>query len=134
MSRFTDATYEVTRLFKNGRPIVRLTSPMRYEVDFLGSGWHVDADVGFETDLTSVPVLPRWIKRHSLGRAAWRARARLAKRLARASVPHDACRQHEKRSKFIGDYVFWEAMGVDKVSEPLRTIAMLLALFNFSRH
>lgn len=57
----------------------------------------------------------------------------VARRLARAAFVHDSCRQNPLMPKLIGDYAFWEAMGVDHVPEPLRTAATLAALLNFNR-
>lgn len=133
MSRFTDATYVITDLHARGRPVVRLTSPMVYEVDYLGSGWLVTAPVGFTTDMASLPLIPKWMMRFAWGRWLSEQRSYVALLLARASVPHDACRRDKKRSKWLGDYVFWEAMGVDRVPMPLRLAATLVVLLNFTR-
>lgn len=107
---------------------MRLTSPMVYEIGYLGSGWLLTAPAGFETDLTSVPLLPTWAPR-------WLVRFRdyVADRLARASVPHDLCRSDARCPKLTGDGIFWEAMGADDVPAWLRISAFLLALFNFGR-
>lgn len=140
MSRFTDATYVVTDSRKRGRKVVCLTSPMAYEIGYLGSGWMIAERPGFCSDLTSVPRISRWFARllirtglRGLLRQIRRFLAYVAKRLARSALVHDACRSNPKMPKLIGDYAFWEAMGVDEVPEPLRTVAAGLALLNFTR-
>lgn len=93
---------------------------MVYEVDFLGSGWLVEAAPGFCCDLASVPS---WLP----------GRVWIAEQLARAAIPHDVMRRDRRRSKFVGDWVFFEAMGVDRVPLWLRLIAFAGVLLNFSR-
>jgi hypothetical protein len=125
MSRFTDATWEDTgRLNDRGRPVYRLTSPLAYEIGFLGSGWVIEAPAGFETDLASVPT---WLLRRSWGR-------RTAERFALPSVVHDQARSDPRMPKLLGDYVFFEAAGVLGISIALRLIAYAGVLLNFSRH
>ena len=139
MSRYTEATYVVVEgRTKGGRPVVCLTSPMRYEVLFLGSGWVVDAPIDYCTDLASLPVIREaWLEHPRWGRF-WRwVKARrdwIAGKLARASIPHDRLREDQRWPKWVGDYVFWEAMGVDRVPAWLRLLATVVVLFNFSRH
>lgn len=123
MSRFTDARYDLTGGVERGRPVVCLTSPLAYEVGFLGSGWVVEAPAGFCCDLASVPA---WTLRFGWGR-------RLAARLARASIPHDLMRRDPRWSKLLGDYVFFEALGVDGVPAGERWLAFALVLMNFRR-
>lgn len=123
MSRFTAATYDVTTDRKGGRPVVCLTSPLVYEVGFLGSGWAITAPAGFCTDLAS---LPRWTQRFRWGR-------RLADKLARASIVHDLLRGDLRVGKLTGDLIFFEAMGVDRVRLAWRLVALGAVLFNFNR-
>lgn len=128
MSRFTEATYDLTARQKRGRVVVRLTSPFVYEIGYLGSGWKLTAGPGFETDLASVPVLPSWAPR-------WLCRFRdwVAHKLARSAIPHDLCRSDPRCPKLVGDGIFWEAMGVDDVPMWVRFPAFVLVLFNFGR-
>jgi len=140
VSRFTEATYEVIpSRFKGGRPMVRLTSPMRFDVVFLGSPWPVEAGAGYCTDLASVPVLPpEWLRHEGRWGQFWRwvdrRRTWVADRLARSSVPHDVMREDRRWPKWITDLVFIEAMWVDRVPLWLIILAGLMALLNFSRH
>lgn len=128
MSRFTDATFRVTEQRQRGRVVVELTSPLVYEIGYLGSGWKLSAGVGFRTDYASVPVLPSWSPRWLLRLRDW-----IADKLARASVPHDLCRSNRKCPKLVGDLIFLEAMGVDKVPAVLRWLAFIVVLLNFTR-
>lgn len=123
MSRFTEAAYVVTGRSVRGRPEVRLTSPLAYEVGFLGSGLVIEAPAGFVCDLVSQPA---WTLRFAWGR-------RVAARLARASIPHDLMRRDRRWPKLLGDYVFFEAMGVDAAPPLLRWSAFALVLMNFRR-
>jgi hypothetical protein len=129
VSRFTEATFEVTARKQRGRVVVRLTSPFAYEVGYRGSGWTLWARAGFETDFASIPVLPSWTPR-------WIRRARdwTADKLARSAVAHDLCRLDPRVPKLTGDLIFLEAMGVDRVPLPLRLVAFAAVLLNFSRH
>lgn len=119
MSRFTDAGWVFTGGTVRGRAVIRLLTPLVYEVDYLGSGWTVTAEAGFECDGPSVPfwVLPVI----PLGR------------MARASIVHDRIRSDPRRSKFLGDLIFFEAMGVEGAPLFWRWIAFGAALMNFSR-
>jgi hypothetical protein len=119
MSRFTDAAFAFTGKTRRGRPIMRLTTPLAYEVDYLGSGWVVAAPVGFETDGPSVP----W----------WAVRLLPVGMMVRASIVHDKLRSEPRRSKLLGDLIFFEAMGVDGVPLFWRLIAFVGVLLNFSR-
>lgn len=101
---------------------------MIYEVGFLGSGWLITAPVGFETDLASVPILPRWSPRWLV-----RARDRLADQLARAAIPHDLCRSERRLSKIKGDLIFLEAMAVDNVPRWIRWPAFVAVVLNQGR-
>lgn len=123
MSRFTDAAWFEAGAKPNGRPIYCLTSPLAYEVGFLGSGWTITADVGFCTDLASMPV---WFARTSVGR-------QLGGRIARAAIVHDRMRHDARWPKLLGDYVFFEAMGVDRVPMAWRLICFAAVLLNFRR-
>lgn len=123
MSRFTDARYEVTADRRNGRPVVCLTSPLAYEVGFLGSGWAIEAPVGFSTDLAS---LPGWTQRFRWGR-------RLADKLARSAIVHDLLRTDRRVGKVTGDLIFFEAMGVDRVRFAWRLVALAAVLTNQNR-
>lgn len=123
MSRFTDATYVVTEGRRNGRPVVCLTSALTYEVGFLGSGWLVSAPIGFCTDLASIP---RWTQRFRWGR-------RLADKLARSAIVHDLLRADRRVGKLTGDFIFFEALGVDRVRLAWRLVALAAVLTNFNR-
>lgn len=123
MSRFTEATYDVTADRRHGRPVVCLSSPLHYEVGFLGSGWAVTAPAGFCTDLAS---LPRWTQRFRWGR-------RLADKLARSAIVHDLLRADLRVGKVTGDLVFFEAMGVDRVRLAWRLVALAGVLLNGNR-
>lgn len=123
MSRYTEATYVLTGDTKQGRPVVCLTSPLVYEIGYLGSGWKVSAPIGFCTDLASVPG---WVLRFGWGR-------RLARKLARSSIVHDLLRQDRRVPKPTGDVIFLEAMGVDGVRLSWRVVAFLAVLLNFRR-
>ena len=123
MSRFTKATYDLTGVSVRGRPQVCLTSPLVYEVGFLGSGWRVTAPAGFCTDLASLPL---WLARTAVGR-------RLASQLVRAAIVHDQLRQDRRWPKLLGDYAFWEAMGVDGVGLGWRIVMGLAVLVNGQR-
>lgn len=123
MSRFTEAAFHFTGEMKNGRPLFCLTTPLVYEVGFLGSGWRVTAPAGFCTDLASLPL---WLARTGVGK-------RLGRQLVRSAIVHDVLRQDRRWSKLLGDYVFWEAMGVDGVALGWRAICGLAVLVNFRR-
>ena len=122
MSRFTEATWEANGETVRGRPIVCLTSPLAYQVGFLGSGWTIEASAGFCTDLASIPA---FILRTGWGK-------RLADEIARSAIVHDRMRLGAW-PKLLGDYVFYEAMGVDGVPHILRVAAFLAVLVNFNR-
>jgi hypothetical protein len=124
MSRFTEASFTLTGDLKNGRPVAVLTSDLVYEVGHLGSGWIVKAKAGFRTDLASLPL---WLLRTGEGK-------QLSRQLARAAIVHDVMRAERKWPKFLGDYVFWEAMAVDSVPLGWRWICGLSVLLNFSRY
>ncbi len=124
MSRFTAAAWVRNGETRNGRPIYCLTSPLAYEVGFLGSGWAVTAPVGFCTDLAS---LPGWFARTAAG-------TRLADRIARSAVVHDQLRADRRWPKLLGDYVFFEALGVDRVPLGWRLICFVAVALNFSRY
>lgn len=119
MSRFTDAVFTWTGATIHGRAEIRLLSPLAYEVDFIGSGWVVEAPAGFSCDGPSVP--------------AWALRFLPVGRMARSSVVHDQMRRDRRRSKLLGDYVFFEAMGVEGVAMHWRLIAFCCVLLNFRR-
>lgn len=123
MSRFTEATYDITGDRRNGLPVVCLSSPLTYEVDYLGSGWAVTAPVGFCTDLAS---LPQWTQRFRWGR-------RLAEKLARSAIVHDLLRADLRVSKITGDLIFFEALGVDRVRLAWRLVALAGVLLNGNR-
>ena len=123
MSRFTAAQYDLTGETKNGRPVVCLTTSLDYHVGFLGSGWVITAPAGFCCDLASLPI---WFARTKAGR-------RLADLIARSAIVHDRMRQDRNWPKVLGDYVFLEAMGVDRVPLGWRLIAFAAVLLNFNR-
>jgi hypothetical protein len=97
---------------------------MTYEVGHLGSGIPITAPAGFCTDLASLPI---WTQRFKWGR-------RLARKLARASIVHDLLRSDRRWSKWTGDAIFLEAMGVDGVRPAWRIVAFMAVLINFSRY
>jgi len=117
-----------------GRPVFILKTDMVFEVGFLGSGWEVRSKAGCKTDLASLPRLPAWLGDYGLGRVLIRRWAWAADRLSRASIPHDELRRDRRWPKIWTDYVFWDAATVDKVPLPLRLIATLFVLLNFSRN
>ena len=78
---------------------------------------------GFCTDLTSLPL---WFAQTSLG-------SRLGTRIAHAAVVHDRMRNDRRWPKLLGDYVFFEAVGVDDFSLGWRLIAFAAVLLNFNR-
>ncbi len=123
MSRFTEACYDLSGGYVRGRPLVCLTTPLTYEVGYLGSGWALTAPEGFCTDLAS---LPGWALRFEWGR-------RLARKLARSSIVHDLLRSDRRVPKLTGDVVFLEAMGVDDVRLSWRIVAFVAVLLNFNR-
>lgn len=123
MSRFTEAAYDLTGETKNGRPLVCLTSPLAYEVGFLGSGWTITAPAGFCTDLASIPAF--------ILRTGWGER--LAAEIARSAIVHDRMRSDTRWPKLLGDYAFFEAMGVDGVPLHKRLICLAAVLLNFNR-
>ncbi len=143
MSRFTEAAFRFTGETKNGRPIACLTTDMVYEVGFLGSGWRVTAPAGFCTDLASLPVVRkpprRWRRQWLLRRVALvfnrvrRRLRRLGRQMVRAAIVHDQLRQDARWPKLLGDYAFWEAMGVDGVALGWRVVCGLAVLMNFRR-
>ena len=124
MSRFTEAAFRFTGETKNGRPIACLTTDLVYEVGFLGSGWRVTAPDGFCTDLASLPL---WLARTAIGQ-------RLGRQMVRAAIVHDQLRQDARWPKLLGDYAFWEAMGVDGVAPGWRVVCGLAVLVNFRRN
>lgn len=123
MSRFTAAQYDLTGETKNGRPVVCLTTPLDYQVGFLGSGWTITAPKGFCSDLAS---LPAWFARSVIGR-------RLGDQIARAAIVHDRMRNDTRWPKLLGDYVFFEAMAVDRVPLGWRIVFFAAVLVNFNR-
>jgi hypothetical protein len=124
MSRFTEARFVVTRELKNGRPLAVLTTDFVYEVGHLGSGWRVKALAGFKTDLASLPM---WLLRTGEGK-------QLSRKITRSAIVHDLLREDLRFSKLLGDYVFWEAMTVDKVPLIWRIACFLAVLMNFNRY
>lgn len=122
MSRFTKATYE---LLPNGR--ARLTSDLVYEVGHLGSGWKIIVLKNFETDFVSPRWLSKILSKSKPGR-------KILESLTRAAIVHDSLRVDIRVPKLLGDYIFFEAAGVDKTPTLIRYIAFLLVLLNFSRY
>ena len=119
MSRFTEAAWAWTGETILGRAEIRLLSPLVYEVGRLGSGWRIEAPAGFTCDGPSVPAIAlRWLP---IGR------------MARASVIHDVMRRDRRWSKWWGDLVFFEAMGVEGVGLFWRLVAVAAVLINFRR-
>lgn len=53
--------------------------------------------------------------------------------VARAAIVHDLMRNDTRWPKLLGDYVFLEAMGVDRVPLGRRLIAFVAVLLNFNR-
>ncbi len=143
MSRFTEAGWAATGDLKSGRPLYGLTTPLVYEVGFKGSGWEVAAPEGFRTDLASLPIVPRppvsWRRNALLRRVQLvvnrirRRLRRLARQLVRAAIVHDRLRQDRRWPKLLGDYVFWEAMGVERMALGWRVVCALAVLVNFNR-
>lgn len=119
MSRFTDAAFTWTGETIHGRAEIHLLAGLAYEVGFLGSGWLIEAPAGFRCDGPSVP--------------GWALRFLPIGRMARASVVHDRMRRDRRWPKLLGDYAFFEAMGVEGVAMHWRLIAFLCVLLNFSR-
>lgn len=119
MSRFTAAVVTWTGGTISGRAEICLLSPLVYEVDFLGSGWVVEAPAGFCCDGPSVP--------------GWALRFLPIGQMMRSAVVHDRMRKDLRRSKLWGDVVFLEAMGVEGVRIHWRVIAFLCVLANFNR-
>lgn len=72
------------------------------------------------------PSLPIWFAGTRTGR-------RLASRIARASIVHDRMRSDREWPKLLGDYVFFEAMGVDGVALGWRLVCFAAVLVNFRR-
>jgi hypothetical protein len=124
MSRFTDAKWVGTGETVRGRPEVSLTTPLAYEIGYLGSGWVIKAEAGFRTDLASFPA---WAMRIGWVR-------RLAERFALASVVHDKARSDKRLSKLFGDYLFFESSGALSIGLGWRIVAFIAVLLNFSRH
>jgi hypothetical protein len=122
MSRFTEAQFI---LLPDGR--AQLTSDLVYEVDYLGSGWYITAEAYFISDLVS----PRWLQK-LLSRTKFTRN--ILRQMARSAILHDKLRVDPRRSKLLGDLIFFEAMGVDKVPNYVRVLAFLLVLCNFSRY
>jgi hypothetical protein len=120
VSRFTEATWTFTGQTVRGRAAIRLTSPLVYEVGYLGSGWSVEAPAGFECDGPSVPF--------------WALPFMPVGQMARASIVHDRLRADPRVSKTLGDFIFLEAMTVDGVPRLARLAAFLAALLNHSRN
>ena len=52
---------------------------------------------------------------------------------ARAAIVHDLMRNDTRWPKLLGDYVFFEAMGVDSVPLGWRLICFAAVLINFRR-
>jgi hypothetical protein len=120
MSRFTDATWSFTGQTVRGRAAIRLTSPLLYEVGYLGSGWSVEAPAGFECDGPSVPF--------------WALPFIPVGQMARAAIVHDRLRADPRVSKILGDVILLEAMRVDGVPRVARLAVFIAALLNPSRH
>ena len=123
MSRFTEARYELTGKTRNGRPEVCLTTPLAYEIGYLGSGWVVEAPKGFCTDLASLPL---WALRTRWGK-------RLAMKLARSAIVHDRLRSDRRIPKLTGDVIFLEAMAVERIRLAWRVVAFIAVLLNRRR-
>lgn len=123
MSRFTEATWVANGETVRGRPIVCLTSPLAYELGYLGSGFVITAEIGMCTDLASIPAF--------ILRTRWGER--LAAEIARSAIVHDRMRADLRWPKLLGDYAFFEAMGVDGVSLHKRLICLAAVLLNFNR-
>lgn len=78
---------------------------------------------GFCCDLASLPI---WFARTKAGR-------RLADLIARSAIVHDLMRNDVRWPKLLGDYVFFEAMAVDRVPLGWRLIAFAAVLVNSNR-
>lgn len=120
MSRFTEAQ---TELRDDG---ILLLTPLAYELFFLGSGMKVEAPAGFWSDGVSLRG-PAWFKR-------WLRTVMPLEKMKRSAVVHDLTRRDTRYPKLLGDYAFWEAMGVDGVGTFWRTVATLGVLTNGSRY
>ncbi len=123
MSRFTEARYKLTGENRRGRPVVCLTSPLSYEIGYLGSGWIIEAETGFCTDLASFPT---WALRFGWVR-------RLAERFSLPSIVHDKARSDIRLPKVFGDYLFFESSGALSIGLGWRLIAFIGVLLNFTR-
>lgn len=123
MSRFTETRYDLTDETRRGRPVVCLASPLAYEIGYLGSGWVIEAETGFCTDLASFPT---WAMR-----IGWVHR--LAERFALPSIVHDKARSDRRLSKLFGDYLFFEASGALPIGLGWRILAFVGVLLNFTR-
>jgi acetyltransferase-like isoleucine patch superfamily enzyme len=58
----------------------------------------------------------------------------VADRIARSAVVHDQMRADRRWPKLLGDYVFFEALGVDRVPMGWRLICFVAVALNFSRY
>ena len=74
---------------------------------------------------------PRSAALRSFARTA--AGRRLGGRIARAAIVHDRMRADTRWPKLLGDYVFFEAMGVDHVPMAWRAACFAAVLLNFRR-
>jgi hypothetical protein len=124
MSRFTRAETEITGKTYRGREIVRLLTPLSYEVGFLGSGMMLAAEAGFECDGVSYPT---WLP-------AWVVNRMPLELMSRSAIVHDKARKDTRYPKLLGDYIFFEAMGVEEVPMFWRVVCTLAVLANVSRY
>lgn len=120
MSRFTKAVVVPTGLKIRGRDEILLISDIVYEVGFLGSGLKIRAPAGFTCD--GVSYWPLWL-RHILP----------IDQMFRSAVIHDLARKDLRYPKLLGDYIFFEAMGVEGVPMLPRLLSTIVVLCNFSR-
>lgn len=70
--------------------------------------------------------MPIWFARTKAGR-------RLADLIGRSAIVHDRMRQDRNWPKLLDDYVFLEAMGVDRVPLGWRLIAFAAVLLSLNR-
>ena len=90
-----------------------LTEDFIYYVGSLNSNEYIDVPVGFTTDFASIPKCFQWFL-PQVGK------------YGKAAVLHDYLYSEGIGTKERADYIFYEAMGVLKVSKYIRMIMYLV--------
>jgi len=118
VSRFTNATFEATHLYRDGRMLYRVFG-LSFDLGKKGSNLTVTVPDGFVTD---GPSVPDW---------AWPFIP--TELMVKSAALHDYMRERLFYSKSLGDAVFYEALKVECKHRWLCRLAYLAVALNKSR-